>query len=184
MPLFSMKNLFNNFEAYLISLLLALMTTLTCVNVFFRYVLTQSIDWIFELNTFLFAWVIFLGAAWGIRMGSHIGVDILVKNLPKEKKRIVAIIATLACILYSGIVLYGATIYVHKMFDIGIVCQDIEWLPQWVPRMALPIGYVLVLIRFVEILVKLIKREQYNFGLADEAADALKNFKADGESAS
>ena len=50
-----MKNFLDHFEEYFVASLLAIMTLITCVNVFFRYVLGASIDWAFEVTTFLFA---------------------------------------------------------------------------------------------------------------------------------
>ena len=83
-----MKNFIDHFEEYFVALLLATMTALTGINVFFRYVLESSIDWVFEFNTFLFAALIFLGASWGMRIGAHIGVDAVVKLLsPKAQRR-------------------------------------------------------------------------------------------------
>ncbi len=40
--------------------------------------------------------------------------------------------------------------------------------------MVVPIGFTMVFIRFVEILVRLIRHQQVGLGLADEAADAMK----------
>ncbi len=171
-----MKNFINHFEEYLIASLLAGMTLLTAINVFFRYVLESSIDWSFELTTFLFAWMIFLGAAWGIRSGAHIGVDVFVKKFPLERQRFFAIVATLLCMLYAAIVCYGATVYVHKIMDIGLLSQDIGWLPQWIPRAIMPFSFALIFIRFTQVLIRLIQRKQYNIELVDEAQEAINAF--------
>lgn len=171
-----MKKLFDHFEEYVIALLLAAMTFMTGINVFFRYVLESSIDWSFELTTFLFAWLIFLGAAWGVRIGAHIGVDVLVKNLPQERKRFFAIIAALLCMLYAGIICYGATVYVNKIYDIGLLSQDIGWLPQWIPRAVMPFSFALIFIRFTQVLIRLIQRKQYSIELVDEAREAIEAF--------
>ena len=41
--------------------------------------------------------------------------------------------------------------------------------------MIVPFGYAMVFIRFLEILVRILRNEQTGLGLADEAADALKH---------
>jgi len=174
-----MKSFLDHFEEYFIASLLALMTVITCINVFFRYVLGASIDWAFEFTTFLFAALIFIGAAWGVKLGAHIGVDAVVKLLSPAGQRVATLIAILCCILYASIVLYGGTVYVYKMYDIGIMSQDIHWLPQWMPRFVLPLGYALVIYRLLQLLRDVITGKRTTFNLADEAKDAIDAFKVE-----
>ncbi len=176
-----MKKFLDHFEEYFVASLLALMTIVTSVNVFYRYVLEASIGWAFELTTFLFAALIFVGASWGFKLGAHIGVDAVVKLLSPARQRVAAIIAVLCCILYAGIVLYGGTVYVYKMYDIGIMSQDIHWLPQWMPRFVLPLGYALILYRMLQLLRDVITGRRTTFNLADEAKDAIDAFKTEGQ---
>jgi C4-dicarboxylate transporter DctQ subunit len=172
-----MKKFLDHFEEYFVASLLALMTLITCVNVFYRYVLEASIGWAFELTTFLFAWLIFIGASWGVKLGAHIGVDAVVKLMPNHLQRIATLTAILCCILYASIILYGGTVYVYKMYDIGIMSQDIHWLPQWMPRFVLPLGYALVVYRLLQLLRDVISGKRTTFNLADEAKDAIDAFK-------
>ncbi len=174
-----MKSLLDHLEEYFVASLLALMTVITCINVFFRYVLGASIDWAFEFTTFLFAALIFIGAAWGVKLGAHIGVDAVVKLLSPARQRLATLIAILCCILYASIVLYGGTVYVYKMYDIGIMSQDIHWLPQWMPRFVLPLGYALVIYRLLQLLRDVITGKRTTFNLADEAKDAIDAFKVE-----
>jgi len=58
-------------EEGLIAFLLAAMTIVTFVQVIARYVFNYSFSWALELVTYLFAWLIFLGIPYGVRVGSH-----------------------------------------------------------------------------------------------------------------
>src|SRR5690625_115330 len=58
-------------EEWLISLLLAAMTVVTFVQVVARYLFGYSFSWAFELTTFFFGGVIFIGISYGIRVGAH-----------------------------------------------------------------------------------------------------------------
>ena len=62
-------------EEALIAFLLTVMTLVSFTQVVARYVFNFSFVWALELVTFLFAWLIFLGISYGVRVGSHIGVD-------------------------------------------------------------------------------------------------------------
>lgn len=56
-------------------------------QVFFRYVLNNSLTWSEEITRFLFIWVVFLGTALNIRDKWNIGVDVLVGILPRSFAR-------------------------------------------------------------------------------------------------
>lgn len=168
---------FEKFEEWLISALLAVMTGVTFAQVIARYVFNYSFVWALELVTFLFAALIFLGMAYGVRVGAHIGVDALVKSLGPRNARRASAVAALLCIVYSIIGLIGGTVYVSKMYDIGILAQDLP-IPQWIPRLVLPIGFTLLLVRFVQLFYRIVSGREQGLHLADEAADALKLIEA------
>ena len=161
-----------HFEEGIVAFLLAAMTIVTFGAVVARYGFDYSFSWALELSIFLFGGIIFLGMSYGVRVGAHIGVDALVRILPKNIAHVVAILSTILCIVYASILLYGSWIYVDKMYTIGIYAQDVP-IPQWVPRMVLPIGFGLLLFRFLEVLVRLLSGRSASL-LGDEVADALK----------
>ena len=163
---------FGRLEEYVVAFLLASMTIVTFAQVVARYVFNYSFVWAFELTTWLFGGLIFLGISYGIRVGAHIGVDALVNILPKGIARSITILATVLCLVYGTIVFIGAWIYVDTMKMIGILAQDIP-IQQWIPRLVLPLGFALMLFRFAQVLISLLRGKDAQL-LGDEAADALK----------
>ncbi|MBE0613737.1 MAG: TRAP transporter small permease [Burkholderiales bacterium] len=159
-------------EEGLIAFLLTFMTLISFTQVVARYVFNFSFVWALELVTYLFAFLIFLGMSYGVRVGGHIGVDALVKSLPPAKARVVGIVATLLCMVYAAIVFYGGWIYVAKMVEIGIMAEDIP-IPQWVPRLILPLGYGFLFFRFGQVLYQLVTGKEVHL-LGDEVEEALK----------
>lgn len=164
---------FDRLEEWLIALLLGTMTGITFVQVIARYAFNYSFVWALELVTILFAWLIFLGMAYGVRVHAHIGVDAAVKALRPGTARVVATVATLLCIVYAVIFLVGSYVYVAKMYEVGIELQDIP-APQWIPRLVLPIGFGLLLLRFLQVLWNVVTGRETRL-LGDEAEDALKH---------
>ena len=160
-------------EEGLIAFLLAIMTLVTFAQVIARYFFNYSFVWALELVTFLFGGLIFIGMAYGVRVGVHIGVDALVKRLPPRAAHIAAIIATALCLAYATIIFIGAWTYVEKMYEIGILAQDMP-VPQWVPRLVLPIGFGLLILRFGQTLLRLLRGEDVSL-LGDEAEEALRH---------
>lgn len=163
---------FGRLEEGLIAFLLAAMTLITFGQVVARYLFNYSFVWALELSTYLFGGLIFLGMSYGVRVNAHIGVDALVKLLPRSTAHRLGIVAALLCLVYAGIVFAGGWVYVSKIHQIGILAQDIP-IPQWVPRVVLPLGFALLFFRFTEILVRMLRGQETHL-LGDEADDALK----------
>ncbi len=161
------------FEEWLIGAILAVMTLITFGQVIARYVFNYSFVWALELVTYLFAWLIFLGMAYGVRVGAHIGIDALVKSLKPGPARVAGAVAALLCVAYSLIGLLAATVYVKKIYDVGIMAEDLP-IEQWIPRLVLPIGFALLAVRFGETFYRIVTGRERGLHLADEAAEALR----------
>src|SRR5689334_23066382 len=121
-------------EEGLIALLMAAMTLTAFSQVVARYVFNYSFVWALELNTVFFAWLIFLGMSYGVRVGSPIAIDAVTRMLAPSAQRAVGMIGAALCAIYAVIVLVGGWNYVSKMIDVGIDMQDLP-IPQWVPRL-------------------------------------------------
>ena len=160
-------------EERLLAALLAAMTLLTFAQVIARYAFNYSFVWALELITVLFAWLIFLGMSYGVRVGAHIGVDTLVKSLGRRPARIVAMVAAALCVVYGAIVTVGGWVYLAKMYSIGIDMQDLP-MPQWIPRLVLPLGFAVLTLRFVGVLIALWRGGDVHL-VGDEAEQLLKS---------
>ena len=159
-------------EEGLIALLMAAMTVVAFAQVVARYAFNYSFVWALELNGVLFAWLIFLGMSYGVRVGAHIGIDALVKTLGPRTARALGMVAAGLGIVYALIVAVGGWQYVRKMYDVGIEMQDLP-VPQWLPRTILPLGFALLALRFGQAFVRLWRGEATRL-LSDEAEEALK----------
>ena len=160
-------------EEWIVISMLVAMTGLTFVQVVLRYVFNTGFTWALEMTTIFFAVMIFVGAAYGVRLGAHIGVDALVRLMPSGIRRVVSIFVVLLCLVYAGIVIAGAYTYVSKMKMVGVELEDLP-IPVWVVRAILPLGYALMAFRFLQVLWQLVTGKSDSLHLADEVGEALK----------
>ncbi|MFZ3159575.1 MAG: TRAP transporter small permease [Rhodoferax sp.] len=163
----------DHLEEWIIGLMLAAMTALTFLQVVMRYVFNSGFSWALELTTVFSAFMIFVGISYGVRVGSHIGVDALVKMMKPAARRNVSILAVLLSLLYVGLVLTGASTYVLKMKEVGIEFEDMP-IERWQVLIIMPLGFLLTGWRFMQILIDLITGKTDSLRLADEAAEAMR----------
>ncbi|ART80104.1 TRAP transporter small permease [Oceanisphaera avium] len=142
----------------------------------------QTMTWSNALTKALFAWLIFFGLAYGVRIGGHIGVDALVKLTSRSVQRVIAVLACLFCLGYAALLSVASFEWINTLMQAAIGADDLGQfgVQQWHIGMIVPIGFTLVFIRFVEIFVRLVRNQQVGLGLADEAADAMKLSETEG----
>lgn len=138
--------------------------------------LAQAMTWSNAFSKALFGWLIFFGIAYGVRIGGHIGVDALVKLASDKLQKFLALIACLICMGYAGLLSVSSFEWVEAMFKVAIGADDLGQfgIKQWHIAAIVPVSFGLVFIRFAEILVRILRNQQIDLGLADEAADAMK----------
>lgn len=136
----------------------------------------QAMTWSNALTKALFAWLIFFGIAYGVRVGGHIGVDALVKLAPRHIQRIIGFVAVAICLGYAGLMTTASYNWVNTLMTHNIGADDLGQfgVAQWHINLIVPLSFALVFIRFFEIFVRILRDEQTGLGLADEAADAMK----------
>lgn len=162
----------NSIEESIIAILLATMTLLVFVEVVLRFGFGTGLMWAQEVTLHLSAWMVLFGVSYGIKVGSHIGVDALVKVLPAKVRRIVSGIAVLACLFYTALFIKGAWVYLAKIQSIGIEMEDLP-IPKWIAHSILLIGMVLIAIRLLILLKDIFIGNTDGFHLSDEAKESL-----------
>jgi len=136
------------FEKYSITLAFAVATLMLFTNVVLRYIFDTGFFWVLELVQYLFAWVVLVGAAHGVKVGIHLGINIILERLAPRARHITLVFAITCCIVFVAIVDYQSILYTLKIQEWGDITQDLQ-IPQWIPYLAIPIGLSLMLYHFL-----------------------------------
>lgn len=188
------KSIIDNIEETFIAITLGLMTLITFANVVARYVFNANILWGLEATVFLFAWLVLIGASYGVKQTFHIGVDVVLVLVPKPVRKILTLIACGACLLFAVLLLKGAWDYwspfvgkraFYETDDLPVPffltwLKDVfndgeayEKLPRFIPYAALPIGMALLLFRFIQATWRVITDQQVGLIASHEVEELL-----------
>jgi C4-dicarboxylate transporter, DctQ subunit len=176
-----MRRFLDHLEEWLIATLMAAATLVIFVAVVHRYAAGLAIphvqDWLIGLNLswaqelciILFIWMVKFGAAYGVRTGIHVGVDVLINRLPPAWRRGAVLFGLAAGALFTGIVGALASAFVwdnglhyalwHRLgiapgdLTEGPTTPDLEW-PTWVVYLCVPLGSLVMCLRFVQVAVR------------------------------
>lgn len=166
------SRIINSLEESIIAILLASMTLLVFVEVVMRFGFNEGVMWAQELTLHLSAWLVLFGASYGVKIGSHIGVDALVKIMPPAVRRIISGVAVIACLVYCGLFIQGSWVYLEKMHMIGIELDDMP-IPKWIAHSILLLGMVMLAWRLLQLLWDIATGKAEGFKLADEAKESM-----------
>ena len=173
----------DHLEEWLIAFLMGAATLLIFVAVVQRYaaaahypmwlqwlqdlLLKINLSWAQELCIYMFIWMAKFGAAYGVRHGTHVGVDVLVRSLPPSSARWVTLVGLAGGVLFTGVIgTMGAKFvwdngFHYALFhalhiDVGDLPEgptspDLE-VPTWIPYSCIPLASYLMCFRFLQVM--------------------------------
>lgn len=145
----------NHWIEYLLFGLGFLMAVIVAVQVFFRYVLNQSLFWSEELARYLLVWLTFFGASVAYYRKVHPGIDILYSKMSPFTRRASAVLVHIASILlFCIMIFYGCQFAYFVRSQISPALQ----LPKWIIFSILPISGLIFLVHGLTFLVNELKR--------------------------
>jgi C4-dicarboxylate transporter DctQ subunit len=162
----------NRAEEAIICILLVAVTLLVFADVVMRFGFNTGLMWSQELTLHMSAWFVLFGASYGLKVGSHIGMDAFVKLFPANGRRLLTGLGTILALIYCYLVLYGSWIYLAKMKKIGITMEDLP-IPVWIANGMLFVGFVFLTVRLLILFWGVITGKTDSFKHADEAKESL-----------
>ncbi len=139
--------MFRRVDAVLLALagaMIAAILLTTCLQVFYRYVLNDSLAWAEELSRYMFVWATFIAAAVLVGRGEHYAMPELVDALPAAPRRFLGGLVSLLCMVFCALVVYYGSRWAWRLCDADIPVLE---LPQGVVYAILPISAAYMAVR-------------------------------------
>lgn len=166
----------NRLEEAVICILLVSMTLLVFLDVVMRFGFNAGFLWSQELTLHMSAWFVLFGTSYGLKVGSHIGMDAFVKLFPPLGRKILTGIGCILGGVYCGLILIGSFVYLKKMKMIGIHMEDLP-IPVWLAHSMLLVGFIFLSIRLLMLFWSVVFSDVDGFRHVDEAKESLEIVK-------
>lgn len=137
-----------------VTLMMATMTVVIGLEVFFRYILTSALPWPEEVARYLMIWITCLGAGLAIRYGDHVAVEFVLQRMPPPLRRSVLFAGRLLILLFLALVVVFGAEMTAKVSHQRSAAMEIS---MSVPYLALPVGGVLMIYQLLVLMLR--KRE-------------------------
>lgn len=160
------NRILDHIEEWIIATFIAVATLVIFLAVLHRA--SARIDWLWDITSqydftwatelciFLFIWMAKFGAAYGVRTGIHIGVDVLVTNAGPRRRFVLVTTGLLLGALFTAVIAVLGARWVMFMHETGQVTPDLEW-PRWMVYLCIPLGSALMCYRFLQALTRFIR---------------------------
>ncbi|GAA5167414.1 TRAP transporter small permease [Viridibacterium curvum] len=167
----------DHLEEWIISTLMGAATLIVFVAVMHRYLsgyaipglqdwlISLNLSWAQELTIIMFVWMAKFGAAYGVRTGIHVGVDVVINQLSAPWRRKFVLFGLLAGAVFTGIVatlgaklVWDGGMHYFTFSSLGLTTDalsggntsDLDW-PKWAVYLAIPLGSSLMCFRFLQV---------------------------------
>ena len=122
------------------------MTMTILIQIFFRFVVYRPVPWSEEAARYLMIWMGMLGSVVALRRGRHIGVTILVENLPERARDATVYVVRLVMIGFLAII--GWEGLGLALFNATQMSAAME-IPMSVPYLAIPTGSAMMIVDLI-----------------------------------
>ncbi len=152
----------DHLEEWLIASLMAAATLVVFVAVLHRYasgvpipgvqdaLIQLNTSWAQEITIFMFVWMAKFGAAYGVRTGIHVGVDVLINQLSTPWRKKFVLFGLFAGALFTGIVGTLGLRFVMELSHTTSTSEVLE-MPMWIVYSCVPAGSYLMCFRFLQV---------------------------------
>lgn len=141
---------------------------ITCQMIFIRFVLNGSTIWQTEAVIYLVIAATLVGLPYVQRLRGHVNVDLFPLWLKGRVRYAMAIFTLSASIVIVGIMLWYGYEYWHFAWSRGWRSDTVWGVRLWIPYLALPVGFGLLMLQLIADLVAVILRIDTPFGLAED----------------
>lgn len=143
------KWLDNNIERVTLLILLAVMTIVTVLQVFMRYVMENSLSWSEELARFCFIWLVYIGISYGVKRAKHVRVEAILSVLKRRGKFVINLIANVLFLYFAIYATYYGFSIMNSIQATGQTAPALG-IPMSIMYLGMPIGMLLTIIRLVQ----------------------------------
>lgn len=128
---------------WVLAVLMAVMVVVIALQVWYRFILNDPLDWSEEIGRYIFVWISFLGAAAGVRYQVHLGIDVLEKIVGRDVFRYVLVLINIVIQIFLIFIIYwGFTLLTVVRFQ----TSPSMLIPMTYPYAAVPVGAIFMLV--------------------------------------
>jgi TRAP-type C4-dicarboxylate transport system permease small subunit len=139
-----------NIEKLIILICYVTMAGIIFVEVLRRFLINEQAAWSSTIPIYLFLWVTWIGAAYNVKIRTHLRFDELRVRLPYNSQFACLVLDAVLWITFASIVAVYSVEQVYLSYDNFSIVQGTDDVMQWWFYMATPVAWTLLCIRVLQ----------------------------------
>jgi TRAP-type C4-dicarboxylate transport system permease small subunit len=145
-------------SAVLSGMLLLFILTSISYGILSRALGMYSPVWIVQFNEYALLWMTFTGAAWVLKRGKHVSVDVILGRLRPKGRWLMSVTHNLLGSMVCGVLLYFTMRMTVSTFIRGVVDVKAVDVPKSLILTAIPLGFLMLTLQFLRSLIETLRR--------------------------
>jgi TRAP-type C4-dicarboxylate transport system permease small subunit len=138
-----------SFLAFLAGLIIVFVFVSVCFGVFMRYVVDRPIGWIVQISEYGLVFICYLAAAWVLRSGKHVEMEIVLDVLNTKARSLVrAMTSVLGAVICLVLLIFGVEV-VWDLFERNIYDPQVLDIPMAPLVAVVPLGFLMLFFQFL-----------------------------------
>lgn len=138
---------FQKILADILGLLVLVLMFLIVIDVGGRYLFNIPLKGGVEISQIVMTWVLFLPLAYALIRGAHVRVTVITMQFSPRFNLILDVLVNLVSLGFLGLVAFVGWLQFWESFSIGEIMAAPIWIPLWLAKLAMPLGFSLISIQ-------------------------------------
>jgi TRAP-type C4-dicarboxylate transport system permease small subunit len=145
------KKAFDNCIEVTCAFAVVALTIIVFVQVFNRFVLKTPLAWSEDLAMLLFQWIVFLGAALGVKRMRHFGIELVVRHFPERVRHAVGLVTpvVMAIVAFVMIIQGWAILGINRTRIYATMDLSYTW-----AFLPIPLSGVVILLYLIQLEIR------------------------------
>jgi TRAP-type transport system small permease protein len=143
-----LKKAFDNLIEGACAILMVALAVVVFIQVFNRFVLQTPLAWSEDLAMLLYQWVVFVGAALGVKRMRHFGIELVVKQFPEGWHHRIELLTPLVMLGVAVVMIVQG--YTLLMLNVNRIFATMDLSYTWA-FLPIPLSGVLIIIYLIQV---------------------------------
>lgn len=146
-----LKKAFDNLIEGVCAILMVALAVVVFIQVFNRFVLKTPLAWSEDLAMLLYQWVVFVGAALGVKRLRHFGIELLVRQLPERVRHRIELTTPLVMLVVAVVMIIQGWAILGLNRTRTYSTMDLSYTWAFLP---IPLSGVLIIVYLIQVEVQ------------------------------
>lgn len=134
----------------LAGLFLLFITITVAYTIFARFFGIPGPVWVVQFSEYSMLWMTLLGAAWVLKKGKHVSVDLVTGRLNTRTRRVLNLVHAIMGMAVCGVICWYGAVVAWGQYQRGVTDIQVVDMPKYLILLIIPAGFLFLTLQFLQ----------------------------------